>query len=101
VQEYKAKDHFEGALPQEIVNPGTLIKVNIYFVLIFLEVFIKQVCFYYHWVQGTCREVTQANCVESLLKSSYICITQSTITELRQPDPIFPNLEVEHVYNLS
>lgn len=42
MQEYKAKDHFEGALPQEIVNPGTLIKVKIYFVL---EVFIKQVCF--------------------------------------------------------
>ena len=41
MQEYKAKDHFEGALPQEIVNPGTLIKVKIYFVLIFLEVFIK------------------------------------------------------------
>ena len=83
MQECEAKDNFEGSRPQEVLNPGRVVEVKIYFV------FIKLVCLpFIESTYNTCREVTQANCVESLLKLSCICITLPMITELYQSDTI-------------
>ena len=76
MQECEAKDNFEGSRPQEVLNPGRVVEVKIYFV------FIKLVCLpFIESTYNTCREVTQASCVESLLKLSCICITLPMITE--------------------
>ena len=53
MQECEAKDNFEGSRPQEVLNPGRVVEVKIYFV------FIKLVCLpFIESTYNTCREVT-------------------------------------------
>ena len=83
MQECEAKDNFEGSRPQEVLNPGRFVEEKIYFV------FMKPVCLpFIESTYNTCREVTQASCVEYLLKLSCICIMLPMITELYQSDTI-------------